>query len=526
MQVKQMLKSGGSSSTSLLVLALCCVLVGHAHSEGSSPTGSVGLNKFDLTNQYTGRASGGDGSPVYRKVTQAMGRKAIADARDANVAYLRVSAPGFAPSAYHRPGDLDLWVKTPSAYWQLIDNLMDDLEAASMQAVFTFIWNPAQFPAMAGETVHDLLTNPKSRSAQLAERYVQEFVLRYKDRKAILFYELTNELNLGADLDLVGRCRKEQVLPLCEPKGNYTTDEMTGFTRRLAERIRGLDPSRPISSGFTVPRPAAEHLRARPEWITGRADFTLDTPAQLEKNLSDIHAELDMISVHLYPTESNRRFGATDLRGTGLLDVVWQASNKIGKPLFVGEFGDVDSMEGEANSYTVRMLERIAELKVPYSAVWVWQFYQKTPYTTRDNPHTAFSLEPGATDALIDRIRRTNIRPGKPLPHLKQPDQEPPRVVLTWPLACATVRDSQIVFAVASDDSGNVQRVEFWLDDVRLAADATPPYETTLRLGDGKPGEHVLAARAFDAAGNEAEYRSPVLTGKPPAGGACEALMH
>ena len=520
-----MLKSGGSPSTSLLVLALCCVLLGSAHSAGSSPTSSVGLNKFDLTNQYTGRASGGDGSPAYRKVTQAMGRKAIADARDANVAYLRVAAPGFAPSAFQRPGDLDLWVKAPAAYWQLIDNLMDDLEAASMQAVFTFIWNPAQFPAMAGETVHDLLTNPTSRSAQLAERYVREFVLRYKDRKTILFYELTNELNLGADLDLVGRCRREQVLPLCEPKGNYTTEEMTGFTRHLAERIRSLDPSRPISSGFTVPRPAAEHLRARPEWVTGKADFTLDTPAQLEKNLADIHAGLDMISVHLYPNESNRRFGATDLRGTGLLDVVWQAANKIGKPLFVGEFGDVDSMEGEANTYTVRMLDRIAELKVPYSALWVWEFYQKTPYTTRDNPHTAFSLEPGTTDALIDRIRRTNIRLGNSLPHRQQPDQVPPRVVLTWPLACATVPDTQTIFAVASDDSGSVERVEFWLDNVLIAADPAPPYEATMEVGGFKKGDHALIAKAFDQANNQAEYHSRVIIGKPTMGSPCESLM-
>ena len=64
---------------------------------------SIGLNKFDLLKQYTGLASGGDGSTRYRKVTQAMGRKAIADARDAGVTYLRVAATGFAPSAYNRP---------------------------------------------------------------------------------------------------------------------------------------------------------------------------------------------------------------------------------------------------------------------------------------------------------------------------------------------------------------------------------------------------------------------------------------
>jgi len=379
---------------------------------------------------------------------------------------------------------------------------------------------------MAGETVRDLLTNPRSRSAQMAERYVREFVLRYKNREAILFYELTNELNLGADLDLAGRCRREQVLPECEPKGNYTTGEMIGFTRRLAELVRSLDPLRPISSGFTVPRPAAEHLRARPEWITGKADFTTDTLAQLEKNLTDIHAGLDVVSVHLYPTESNRRFGATDRRGTELLDVLWQAAKKTGKPLFIGEFGDVDSMQGGSNSYTVRMLERIAELKVPHSAVWVWQFYQKTPYTTRDNRHTLFSLEPGTTDVLIGKIRNANIRLGNPLPPRAEEDRVPPRVVLSWPLACAAVRDGQAVYAVASDDSGTVERVEFWLDDTRLVGDVEPPYEAIVKGGNEASGEHVLLARAFDPAGNSADYRTVVIVGTPPAGGVCESLIH
>jgi len=103
-----------------LLVFSAAILGGNCQAAGQ-PSQSIGLNKFDLVKQYTGLASGGDGSARYRRVTQAMGKKAIADARDAGVTYLRVSATGFAPSAYGRPGDLDLWVKNPSAYWAQVD---------------------------------------------------------------------------------------------------------------------------------------------------------------------------------------------------------------------------------------------------------------------------------------------------------------------------------------------------------------------------------------------------------------------
>ena len=39
----------------------------------------------------------------------------------------------------------------------------------------------------------------------MLERYVREFVERYKDHKAVLFYEVSNELNLTVDLDVASR---------------------------------------------------------------------------------------------------------------------------------------------------------------------------------------------------------------------------------------------------------------------------------------------------------------------------------
>ncbi|MGR8933850.1 MAG: Ig-like domain-containing protein [Gammaproteobacteria bacterium] len=495
------------------IAAVLIFLITPCHGKDFLPDfAAVGLNKFDLAMQYLGTASGGDGSERFRKVTRAMGRKSIVDAHDADVPFMRIAVTGYAPSAYGKRGDLDLWLHNPSAYWAQIDALMDDLEAADMRAVCIFMFNPVQFPAMTRETVHDLLTDPQSRSSLLAERYIREFVQRYKHRRAVLFYELTNEFNLGADLDLAARCRKTLVAELCVPRSNYTTAEMIGYTRRFADLLHRLDPSRPVSSGFAIPRPSAEHLRAQPEWVSGKADWRLDTAAQFEKNLADIHAGIDLISVHLYPTPRSRLSPKAPTSATEELEIAKKAADSIGKPLFVGEFGDIKRIDGAPDSFPVLMLDRIAALKVPYSAVWAWEFYQRTPYTTRDSKPSAYSLEPGENDTLIAAIRQTNRKLGNRLTEtVSGPDKSPPRVVLNWPLECAVLADAQAVHAVASDDSGKVARVEFWMDNRKFATDASPPYSANLTTAKLAAGRHWLTAKAYDQAGNAAEYHTLVV---------------
>ena len=210
----------------------------------------LGVNKFDLLKQYTGTASAGDGSQAHRKVTSAMGRKAITDATDVGVSFMRIAATGFAPSFHGGRSDLELWLSNPTAYWAMVDQLMNDLDAVEMRAVFTLIWNREQFPAIAGETVGELLRNPNSRSYALAARYIREFIERYRDRRTILFYELTNELNLGADLDIVTRCQQTRNTKECAAEANYTSDEMVAFTGRVAKLVHAIDPGRAISSGL------------------------------------------------------------------------------------------------------------------------------------------------------------------------------------------------------------------------------------------------------------------------------------
>jgi len=469
---------------------------------------AIGLNKFDLLKQYLGTASGGDGQFAYRRVTQAMGRKAMVDARDVGARFFRISATGFSPSAYGGRGDLDLWRRDPAAHWALFDQMMNDLHKHGMQAVLTLVWNASQFPAMTGETIPQLLRNPESKSYVLLSRYVTELVSRYRSHPALLFYELTNELNLGADLDSVARCRRGPYPKLCEPRGNFSTEDVILFTDRLAGLIRELDSSHLISSGFSVPRVFAQRLRKRPEWETGRLE-TADTRAELERYLRDTHMHIDIVSVHLYGGKSEQRFGSND--AIDLLATLKQITDRMGKPLFVGEFGEQKGSSRGQDFYTEQMLKKLVELRVPYSAIWVWEFYQTSPYTRVESPQ---NLETGYSDELNAKIRSANKLLGNSMDEPSAEDGHSVRVVLTYPLECMRLSKKQIVYAVASTNRNSIDRVEFLVDRKIVGRDYDPPYEMKLETERLGAGEHEIIARAVNRDGNQADWVTPVLVGK------------
>lgn len=492
-----------------LPFALAAALFGTCQvtAAASDREGTLGVNKFDLLLQYLGMASGGDGDAAYRRVTEAMARKAIADAADAGIRYFRVSATGYMPTERSRRGDLDLWRSDRSAYWMTVDRMMADLERANIRIIPSFVWNPRQFPAMNGESVRDLVTNADSRSYRMLEDYVSEFVARYRERDLVLFYELGNELNLYADLDMHGRCAARWGRTHCESEGNYSTDEMIGFTGRLAARIRRLDPSRPISSGHSFPRPAAQHLRRKPEFAPGGPDWTSDSRRELSEYVAETHDGLEIISVHIYEAPPVPAISGRD--AVGLIAWSQGIAQGLGKKLFVGEFGGQSSSALDAARFLPRALEALRSEKVPYSALWVWQYYQSSTYRSFDSEATRFNIEPGYSDALIRRISTLN-RTQSPLRRPRE-DITPPNVLISWPLQCARSDREFEVHVLASDDSGSPPHVVLEIGARRHDLGRSPPYESVVDVGG--EGEQLLTVTAEDAAGNRSAWQTAVVAG-------------
>ena len=140
---------------------------------------------------------------------------------------------------------------------------------------------------------------------RILAQFIRDFIGRYKSRSTILFYELTNEMNLAADLDMGKRYCK---VTSCVWE-DFTTAEMTGFAREIVGLIKSLDAGHPVSSGYSLGHTAASHLQRRPEFAAGGPDWTPDTEPDLARYLSDIHEPFDIVSVHLYPKPEATLFG-------------------------------------------------------------------------------------------------------------------------------------------------------------------------------------------------------------------------
>ncbi len=82
-------------------------------------------------------------------------------------------------------------------------------------------------------------------------------------------------------------------------------------------------------------------------------------------------------------------------------------------------------------------------------------------------------------------------------------DTQPPTVALTSPAALASGLAGTLALAATASDNVGVASVEFQIDGVAIGSPRTaPPYSASVDTAAHASGQHVLRARARDAAGN------------------------
>lgn len=90
-------------------------------------------------------------------------------------------------------------------------------------------------------------------------------------------------------------------------------------------------------------------------------------------------------------------------------------------------------------------------------------------------------------------------------------DSTPPSVTLTGPADGATLSGTETLTATASD-AGGIQQVEFLVDGVVRGVDYSTPFTLDLNTESLTNGTHVIAAKAYDLAGNSATSTSISVT--------------
>ena len=317
----------------------------------------ISFNKFDLFWQlYDQLASGrtlGDDNPLV-----AAQDRALADLRALGFRTIRVFALPWGPSgppAYADP-------EKRKRLYAALDKMVELCERHGIGVVWSLSLGsftdtriePGKGWTRGEEQLRELIADPESRGRKLAFRYLDETVARYRHRKAVVMWEVHNELTLAADIgDANGVYQGERV---------PTLDQVAAFLDAAAKRIKAADPLRLVNSGGSAPREHQWHLYQRAGW-------KLDTLGEQLKCFELLYARsaLDVVDIHYYPGTnpgamiSDGKGGRTTLDLKGYMKIARQ----IGKPLMLGEFGLAPIARSDTNFWkgVTNYFESFADVK-------------------------------------------------------------------------------------------------------------------------------------------------------------------
>ena len=152
------------------------------------------------------------------------------------IRFFAVPPKALVPS-YSDPEAKQLWFRA-------LDAVLDLCERNQIQTVFCLGAAQMYDPPMAGrpeptgrEGPVELIGNPRSHSRQRLYAYLDEIVSRYKGRKAVAMWDITNELTNSAN---IGQWRGERM---------PTLGQVAAFYADVARRIKQNDPLRLVSNG-------------------------------------------------------------------------------------------------------------------------------------------------------------------------------------------------------------------------------------------------------------------------------------
>ncbi len=172
----------------------------------------------------------------------------------------------------------------------------------------------------SGEISAEIISDPDSKSRQFVYSYLDEFITRYKDRDTILMWEISNEINLDAD---VGPA-VSVVMASAIQSGNFYKD--------ITEYINALDQNHLVDSGDACMRGCSYSLLT--DTMAGRSiTWKPDTLEEHNRILWIFNHGINVISSH---------GGTTADEYANLMN----CSRAWNKPLYLGETGDLPEGEG------------------------------------------------------------------------------------------------------------------------------------------------------------------------------------
>lgn len=313
--------------------------------------------------------------------------------------------------------DWALYQSDPETYFRLMDGVVKAAEDTGVGLIPSLFWWTAGVPDLVGEPVGKW-GDPASKTRAFMVTYVRQVVTRYVDSPALWAWEFGNEYSLAADLPNAADVRPPALPSLGGPAARSAADDLTAeiiraATVAFAQEIRRIDPHRLITTGHSLPRPTAHHQYTELSW--GQ-----DSVLEFQQNLIFMTPDpIDLVSIHVYPDPTGKRFGEVGVSYDRILDAAYQASRNAGKGLFVGEFGAPPDNEAPWTPETamaegLKLFEAIEASPVQLAAYWVFDFsWQESSMNV-----TATNARSGYLKVLQEANKRmaqgTDPRPGNP----------------------------------------------------------------------------------------------------------------
>jgi hypothetical protein len=348
------------------------------------PFAEISFNKFDLFWQLYDQLVAEKPLEAANPLVQAQD-KALRDLHEMGFRTIRIFAlpwgPG-GPAAYADPP------KRQNLYAAL-DKTLELCEAHDIRLVWSLsagsftdtTLEPGKGWVYGEEQERELFSNPESRGRKLLYRYIDETVSRYRHRKAVLMWEISNELTLEADIGDRNRVFNGQRKP--------SLKDVAGFFDDVAKRIKSADPLRLVTSGGSNMRESQWHLYLGQGW---KKDTFEEQFACFE--LLYANSAVDVIDIHSYPNnQPGYAIADKDGKRIWLDNKGYMAiAKRLGKPLMIGELGLHATPKTEkklwdetpdyfesfddtaaAKPWVVKTLNDVIEASVPLTYWWCYQ---------------------------------------------------------------------------------------------------------------------------------------------------------
>jgi sugar phosphate isomerase/epimerase len=297
----------------------------------SKPFAEISFNKFDLFWQLYDQLTHGkpltDDNPMVQ--TEA---RALRNLHELGFRSIRIFGLPWGPSAraaYEDPSKREM-------LYAAIDKTLEVCDRHGIRLVWCLAAGeftdtrlvPGKGWVFGDEQLRELVADRNSRGRRLLYRYLDETVSRYRNRKTIMMWEITNELTLNADIGDEHRVHEGQRMP--------TLKDVAGFYDDVAKRIKASDPVRLVNNGGSDMREHQWHLYQRQGWI--RDTFTEQSECY---KLLFANSAVDVMDIHFYPNNQPGQIIRGDNAKETILDCkgYMTIAGQIGKPLMIGELG-------------------------------------------------------------------------------------------------------------------------------------------------------------------------------------------